>query len=110
MTGVKFLTDAKGVYGFCVKGHSSKDCDDEFGKIVCSAVSSAVYMAANTVTDVIGDKAEITEKDGLFDFKAVSPCDSTYAVLNGLKLHLTELSEQYSNNITINGGAKYVKG
>ncbi len=109
MTGVKFLTDANGVYGFCIKGHSSKSCDDELGKIVCSAVSSAVYMAANTVTEIIGDKAKITERDGFFDFKIENPSVGTYNVLEGLRLHLTELSKQYDSNITINGGAKYVK-
>ncbi len=109
MTSVEFLADSKGVYGFCVSGHSSLDCDDELGKIVCSAVSSAVYMAANTVTDVIGSKAECDLKDGYFNFKVIAPKEAAYQVLNGLKLHLTELSKQYSNNITINGGAKYVK-
>ena len=59
MTSVKFLVDPKGIYGFCVSGHSSRNCDDELGKIVCSAVSSAVYLVANTVTDVIGDVADV---------------------------------------------------
>ncbi len=106
MTGVKFLVDAKGVCGFCVSGHCSKNGDDELGKIVCSAVSSAVYMAANTVTEIVGDRAEIDERDGFLNFCAISPSAETYKILAGLKLHLTELSKQYSNNITINGGAK----
>ncbi len=109
MTSVKFLADKKGIYGFCVSGHSSKSCDDEFGKIVCSTVSSAVYMAANTVTEIIGDSAECQLKDGFIDFRVNNPSDATLKVLSGLKLHLTELSKQYSNNITINGGAKDVK-
>ena len=109
MTNVKFLADSKGVYGFCVSGHSSKNCDDEFGKIVCSAVSSAVYMAANTVTDIVGDEADCDLDDGFMDFRVKNPSDSSYQVLAGLKLHLTELSKQYSNNIKINGGAKDVK-
>ena len=109
MTSVKFLADAKGIYGFCVSGHSSKNSDDELGKIVCSAVSSAVYLVANTVTDIIGDKAEAVVDDGIMDFKVINPTDTTYKLMNGLKLHLTELSKQYSNNIKINGGAKYVK-
>ena len=57
MTKVKFFADEKGLCGFEIKGHSSKNCDDELGKIVCAAVSSAAYMAANTVTEIIGDKA-----------------------------------------------------
>lgn len=109
MTKVKFFTDRNGIYGFCVSGHSSENCDDEFGKIVCSAVSSAVYLTANTVTDIIGDEAQIEEAEGFMKFTVSSPSDATYKLMSGLKLHLTQLSEEYSNNIAINGGAKYVK-
>ena len=56
MTSVKFLADGKGLYGFEISGHSSKNSDDEIGKIVCAAVSSAAYMAANTVIEIIGDR------------------------------------------------------
>ena len=55
MTKVKLLADEKGLCGFEISGHSSKDGADEVGKIVCAAVSSAAYLAANTVTDIIGD-------------------------------------------------------
>lgn len=109
MTSVKFLVDGKGIYGFTLSGHSSSDCDDELGKIVCSAVSSAAYMAANTVTDIIGDKAEASVEHGFMDFKVLNPSEQAYKVLSGLELHLKELSKQYSNNIKIYGGAKYVK-
>ena len=109
MTGVEFLVDEKGIYGFSINGHSSVNCDDEVGKIVCSAVSSAAYMAANTVTEIIGDKAEASVRDGFMHFSVSSPSNTTYKLMEGLRLHLTELSKEYSNNITINGGAKYVK-
>ncbi len=109
MTSVKFLADQKGIYGFCVSGHSSSDCDDELGKIVCSAVSSAVYLVANTVTEIIGDSAAAKVEDGLMEFSVKNPTIGTYKLMDGLKLHLTELSKQYSNMITINGGAKDVK-
>ena len=109
MTSVKFLAGAKGIYGFCVSGHSSVNCDDELGKIVCSAVSSAVYLVANTVTEIIGDSAKAEVRDGLMNFEVINPSSETYKIMDGLKLHLTELSKEYSNNIKINGGAKYVK-
>ncbi len=109
MTSVKFLTNANGIYGFCISGHSSTDCDDEFGKIVCASVSSAAYLVANTVTEIIGDKAEADIEDGYMNFTVINPQDATYKIMDGLKLHLTELSKEYSNKITINGGAKYVK-
>ena len=109
MTSVKFLVDEKGLYGFEINGHSSRNGDDEIGKIVCAAVSSAAYMAANTVTEIIGDNAEASVDEAKMLFKVYNPSGESLAVLKGLQLHLTELSDQYSNNITIFGGAKYVK-
>lgn len=106
MTRVRFSADEKGLYGFEISGHSSEDGDDEIGKIVCAAVSSAAYMAANTVTDIIGDKAEIFVDDAVMRFYVKNPSDCTAKVLEGLRLHLTELSEQYGSNITIHGGAR----
>ena len=109
MTSVEFLADEKGLYGFIISGHSSVNGDDEVGKIVCSAVSSAAYLAANTITEIIGDKALADISEAKMFFSVKNPSDKTVAVLKGLKLHLTELSNQYSNNIRIYGGAKHVK-
>lgn len=106
MTRVRFSADEKGLHGFEISGHSSEDGDDEIGKIVCAAVSSAAYMAANTVTDIIGDKAEIFVDDAVMRFYVKNPSVCTVKVLEGLRLHLTELSEQYGSNITIHGGAR----
>lgn len=106
MTRVRFSADKKGLYGFEISGHSSEDGDDEIGKIVCAAVSSAAYMAANTVTDIIGDLAEVFVDDAVMRFYVKNPSDCTVKVLEGLRLHLTELSEQYGSNITIHGGAR----
>ena len=81
--------------GFSVKGHCTVDASDEAGRLVCAAVSSAVYMAVNTITDVIGDKADITERDGRMDFFLSSVSKETELVLKGLSLHVQQLSEQY---------------
>ena len=109
MTNVKFFADKVGLYGFSISGHSSFNCDDETGKIVCAAVSSAAYMAANTVTEIIGDKAAAEVSDAFIDFKVENPSDATRQVLSGLKLHLSELSGQYGNRIVLHGGAENVK-
>ena len=109
MTCVKFLADSKGLYGFEISGHSSVSCDDEIGKIVCAAVSSAAYMTANTITEIIGDKAVAKVNDGEMFFSVKEPDIASVKVLEGFKLHLTELSNQYSSNIKIIGGANHVK-
>ena len=109
MTDVKFLADGKKIFGYEVSGHCSKNSDDEIGKIVCAAVSSAVFMTANTITEIIGDEVETFVDDALMRLAVKNPSQETVKVLQGLKLHLIELSDQYSNNIRIYGGAKHVK-
>ncbi len=101
MTTVRFLGDSVGVIGFDVKGHSSNDCRDEEGKLVCSAVSSALYMVANTITEIIGDECDISLSDADFVLLAKAPSAETRLVLKGLELHLKELSLQYSSRIRI---------
>ena len=101
MTEVKFLADKKCFYGFIISGHSSVNCDDEEGKIVCSAVSSAAYMTANTITEIIGDKADIKVSDAKMSLRVKAPSDKTVAVLDGLRLHLEQLSNEYKDRISI---------
>ncbi len=101
MTRVKFLSNDESLYGFEIRGHSSVDCNDDEGKLVCAAVSSAAYMTANTITEIIGDKCLIDVDDALMHIEVVDPGQRTLTVLEGLKLHLTELSKQYSKRIKI---------
>ena len=108
MTSVKFLADEK-LDGFEISGHSTVNCDDEVGKTVCAAVSSAAYMTANTITEIVGDKADAKVSDGKMYFAVNKPSAAAVMVLEGLKLHLTELSMQYSNNIKILEVQKNVK-
>ena len=108
MTSVKFLADRGMIYGFSLSGHCSVDGDDEIGRIVCAAVSSAAYMTANTITEIIGDEAEVYVDDAKMHLSVKEPSDATSKVLKGFKLHLSELANQYSNNLKINGGAENV--
>ena len=54
--------------GFSLCGHAGAGVAGE--DIVCAAVSSAAYMAANTVTDVVGAKATVDAGDGGSDHSA----------------------------------------
>ncbi len=75
--------------------------------VVCAAVSSAAYMAANTLTDVIGVSAEATADEGEMRVMLNQTNEQTEVVLKGLELHLKELSRQYPQNIKIiYGGVK----
>ena len=102
MTAVRFFKNGKTLVGFSVVGHSTVNCEDQEGKLVCSAISSAAYMAANTITEIVGDKAEIEVADGKMILKVSCPSDKTVAVLEGFKLHIEQLSLDYSDSIKIN--------
>lgn len=101
MIRIRFTQDRVGTLtGFCVRGHASFA---ESGQdIVCAAVSSAVYMAANTVTEVLGLSPELSERDGRLELSlSESEAPAAQAVLSGLRLHLQALCEQYPDYITM---------
>ena len=83
-----------------VSGHS--DYSEQGSDIICSAVSSAVYMAANTITEVQQIKAEITVNDGFMSLN-LSQQDAKTAeeILNGLLLHLNALAKEYNEFINV---------
>ena len=105
MIRVRFLVGNRQLKGFQIIGHSGFAETGE--DIVCASVSSAAYMAANTVTDIIGANADVSVSDAEMMLIINEPCERTETVLKGLELHLTELSKQYPDNIKIiYGGVK----
>lgn len=103
MTKVRFFADSGVINGFEVSGHSTSGCDDELGKLVCAFVSSAAIMSANTVTEVIFDAAEVIvgEDNARIYLMVKNPKQSTKDVLEGFKLHMEQLAEQYANSIKV---------
>ena len=101
MTEVTFYTAENGdIQGFHVKGHSgyAKQGED----IVCAAISSAVYLVMNTVTDVMNIEAQAEAENGDAVFRVKS--NQTAAcrdIMQGLKLHLLSLEEQYGKFIHV---------
>ena len=98
MIEVRFFEDKGALTGFEISGHalfSTHGTD-----IVCAAVSSAAIMAANTITEVIGEPAQVKTEEGYLSFKGIDS-QATRDILGGLKLHLEQLVEQYPQNITV---------
>ena len=104
MTQVRFQIDDNRLTGFEISGHSGFAL--EGSDIVCAAISSAAIMAANTVTEIIGGKADITENEGYLRFSLIDSDVESVKVLEGLRLHLMQISEQYPDNIKIIYGGK----
>lgn len=102
MIQVLFLQQPDGeLLGFQMMGHSG--LAEEGSDILCAAVSSAAYLVANAITDVVQVRADLTVSQGSMSLqvpeKAVFLCRN---LLQGLKLHLVGLQEQYPDNISIN--------
>lgn len=101
MTTAEFLRKDGLIVSFLVKGHSTSDESDQNGKLICSAVSSAVIMAANTITDIIGADADVSVDDAELSLKLKSKFSESQDVLNGLLLHLKELQKQYRKHLKV---------
>ena len=83
---------------FTVKGHAG--FSQAGTDIVCAAVSSAAYMAANTVTEILGVDAQTQVTDGFLSFSC-SGSDAASDIVKGLRLHLKELASQYPDRIKV---------
>ena len=86
--------------GFKISGHSGYA--EEGSDIVCAAVSSASLMVANTITDIQQLNADVAASDAFLSLE-MQPNEAQKAkdILEGLRLHLTALSEQYKKYIKV---------
>ena len=103
MTTAKFLFSDDTVISFEVSGHSGAG---EYGSdIVCSAVSSAIYMAANTIIEIMKLNPEAEVRDGYFKFTMnVDDARKSKTITDGMYIHLSELQGQYPNNLKLERG------
>lgn len=101
MINVAFYSDEKGLFKFTLSGHATVSENDALGQLVCSAVSSSVYLTVNTLTELVGAKVDFFDDGSTVIVTVLSKRDDCFITLQGLKLHLTQLSQQYPKNITI---------
>ena len=103
MTIAKFLFSDDVIISFELSGHS--DAGEYGTDIVCSAVSSAVYMAANTIIEIMKLNPETVVRDGYLKVKmTVEDARKSKVITDGLYLHLGELQNQYPNNLKLERG------
>jgi len=103
MTKAKFLFCEDVIVSFELSGHSG--AGEEGTDIVCSAVSSAVYMAANTILEIMKIEAEAEVTEGYFEFTMnLEDARKSKVITDGLYLHLSELEGQYPNNLKLERG------
>ncbi|XOQ48917.1 MAG: Ribosomal-processing cysteine protease Prp [Eubacteriales bacterium] len=99
MISAEFFTRPDGeLMGFSITGHNGEAGRD----IICASVSSAAYMTANTITEIMKAEAQVAVEDG-YMLVRISPQEvkNCRSILAGFKLHLQELEEQYPQNIRV---------
>ncbi len=101
MTEIRFLKDKGSVIGFEITGHSTVSAEDTEGKIVCSAVSSAAYLTANTLSEIVNAEIDADIRDGYMKIKLKSKISESQVTLKGFYLHASELANQYRNHVKV---------
>ena len=99
MIKVSFFISDNLISGFEISGHSGSANAGE--DIICASVSSAAYMAANTVTDVLFISADIEFEDGYMRLSLNEKLSEAQQILKGLRLHLESLAGDYPKNIKV---------
>jgi uncharacterized protein YsxB (DUF464 family) len=98
----EFFKEGESLVGFEVSGHADYA---EFGEdIVCASVSSAVLLVCNTITECYHADAivSVDDNDGIaLRLANTSPESYSSRLLDGLKLHLVILSEDFPKRINI---------
>lgn len=103
MIKAKFLTLSSGeIIGFKISGHANYS---SYGKdIICSAVSSAAYMATNIIIELLKIKAKVNI-DEKFGFMYILVPDDEFnrckLIFEGLKMHLILLEKAYPKYIKV---------
>ncbi len=103
MIKAEFLSYGGGYVGFSVSGHAGAG---EYGHdIVCSAVTSAVMLTVNTITDYLFSEADaqVGQNKVLFVLKKPEGATSIAArqVIASFKAHLEEIAKDSPGTIRI---------
>ncbi len=101
------FTQKSGMLISCtVKGHADYTEEDPSGQILCAAVSSAVQLTCNTLTECFGAAVTITEQpsesaENTLGFRLDAPDPVQSELLHGLLIHLQALSEDFEGLMTV---------
>ncbi len=96
-----------GRYCACrVTGHAEYSEDDPGGQILCAAVSSAMQLTCNTLTECFHADAEITEQPGqdvqnMLSLRLNQPDPVQSEILHGLLIHFQALAEDFPGMIAV---------
>ena len=98
MISIDFFAAQGALTGFSAHGHADTA---PYGEDIVCAVSSACLLTANTITEVLHLPAAAEMKDGFLQLRLSGDTAPAQVLLQGLKLHLSALSEQYPQSIQV---------
>ena len=93
MTSVIFHTVEDRIIGFDAQGHSGYGEEGE--DIVCSAVSSAVQLVCNTVTDFFNADADAAVGENRIELRLNSSDDPSEKLLEAFRDHMEYIQAKY---------------
>ncbi len=100
MIRAEFFAEKGLLRGYHISGHSG--FAEEGRDIICAFVSSAAYMTANTITDVMGVNADARVSDGdMLVMLVPDDAERCKDILEGLRLHLQSTEEQYPEFLNV---------
>lgn len=100
MIKVKILRQKGRTAGFSVSGHAGYE--DSGKDIVCAAVSSAVQLTANGITEILHYPAEVSaEGDTVRLHTSGELPEGVQAMLDAFRLHIELLRDDYPKFIRI---------
>ena len=89
-----FYRNNKGLNGFSVSGHAGYGT--EGNDIVCAAVSSAVMLVCNTVTEFFGAAAEVSVEENRITLTMKEDSEAAEKLLESFYAHMEIIAEEHS--------------
>lgn len=89
-----FYRNKNGYSGFSVSGHAGYGT--EGNDIVCAAVSSAVMLVCNTVTEFFGAQAEVSVEENCITLVMKEESEASEKLLESFYAHMEIIAEEHS--------------
>jgi uncharacterized protein YsxB (DUF464 family) len=97
-----FKNESDMLTGFRVSGHAG--LADLGFDVCCASVSSAVMMAANTITEAFKLEADVEVGENEIKLSMKKPDENADKVLMGLLIHLYNLKDEFPGHIKLKVG------
>ena len=97
-----FKNESDMLTGFRVSGHAG--LADLGFDVCCASVSSAVMMAANTITEAFKLEADVEVGENEIRLDMKKPDENADKILMGLLIHLYNLKDEFPGHIKLKVG------